>query len=225
MAGHLKPIKLDSYKPLRELVCETIRQAIIDGTFSPGERLMEIQMADEMGVSRTPVREAIRKLELEGFVVMIPRRGTYVADISIRDITEIYEIRTSLDVLAAGLAAERITDDELETLNRLLVEIGQHIADNNMEKIVEVDTAFHDILYQASRNERLCSIINNLREQLTGIRGRSMSYPGRLVETMDEHRSLVDCIAARNVEAAQNAARVHIENAEHTLMKSLTMDK
>ena len=96
MSGHLQPIKLDSYKPLRELVCENIRQAIIDGTFSPGERLMEIQLADEMGVSRTPVREAIRKLELEGFVVMIPRRGTYVADISIKDITEIYEIRISL---------------------------------------------------------------------------------------------------------------------------------
>lgn len=225
MAGHLQPIKLDSYKPLRELVCETIRQAIIDGTFSPGERLMEIQMADEMGVSRTPVREAIRKLELEGFVVMIPRRGTYVADISIKDITEIYEIRTSLDVLAAGLAAERITDEELETLNRLLVEIGQHINDKNMEKIVEADTAFHDVLYQASRNERLCSIINNLREQLTGIRGRSMSYPGRLIETMDEHRSLIDCIASRDVERAQDAARVHIENAEHTLMKSLAVEK
>lgn len=94
-----------------------------------------------------------------------------------------------------------------------------------MEKIVEADTAFHDILYQASRNERLRSIINNLREQLTGIRGRSMSYPGRLVETMDEHRALVDSIAARDVERAQNAARVHIENAEHTLMKSLTMAK
>lgn len=225
MAGHLQPIKLDSYKPLRELLCENIRQAIIDGTFSPGERLMEIQLADEMGVSRTPVREAIRKLELEGFVVMIPRRGTYVADISIRDITEIYEIRTCLDVLSAGLAAERITDEELEALNRLLVEIGQYIAENNMEKIVEADTAFHDILYQASRNERLRSIINNLREQLTGIRGRSMSYPGRLVETMDEHRALVDSIAARDVERAQNAARVHIENAEHTLMKSLTMAK
>lgn len=225
MAGHLQPIKLDSYKPLRELVCENIRQAIIDGTFSPGERLMEIQLADEMGVSRTPVREAIRKLELEGFVVMIPRHGTYVADISIRDITEIYEIRTCLDVLSAGLAAERITDEELEALNRLLVEIGQYIAENDMEKIVEADTAFHDILYQASRNERLRSIINNLREQLTGIRGRSMSYPGRLVETMDEHRALVDSIAARDVERAQNAARVHIENAEHTLMKSLTMAK
>ena len=94
MSGHLSPIQLDSYRPLRELVCETIRQAIVDGVFSPGERLMEIQLADEMGVSRTPVREAIRKLELEGFVVMIPRRGTYVADISIKDINEVYEIRS-----------------------------------------------------------------------------------------------------------------------------------
>ena len=124
MSGHLRPINLDSYKPLRELVCENIRQAIIDGTISTGEPIMEIQQADHMGISRTPVREAIRKLELEGFVVMIPRRGTYVADISIKDINEVYEIRTSLDVLAAGLAAERINDDELETLQRLLVEIG-----------------------------------------------------------------------------------------------------
>ena len=183
---------------------------------------MEIQLADEMGVSRTPVREAIRKLELEGFVVMIPRRGTYVADISIRDITEIYEIRTCLDVLAAGLAAERITSEELETLNGYLIEIGQHVANNDMNKIVEADTAFHDVLYTASRNERLRSIINNLREQMTGIRGRTMSYPGRLVETMDEHRNLVDSIASRDVERAQHAARVHIENAEHTLMMSLT---
>lgn len=225
MAGHLKPIRLDSYKPLRELVCENIRQAIIDGTFSPGERLMEIQLADEMGVSRTPVREAIRKLELEGFVVMIPRRGTYVADISIKDITEIYEIRITLDELAAGLAAERITDDELEQLNYYLLEIGKHVANNDLAKIVEVDTAFHDVLYTASRNERLRSIINNLREQLTGIRGRSMGYPGRLVETMDEHRLLVEAIAARDVDRARDAARTHIENAEQTLMRSMEPKK
>ena len=200
MSGHLSPIQLDSYRPLRELVCETIRQAIVDGVFSPGERLMEIQLADEMGVSRTPVREAIRKLELEGFVVMIPRRGTYVADISIKDINEVYEIRTSLEVLAAGLAAERISDEELETMQRLLVEIGQHIEDGNIEKIVEIDTAFHDVLYKASRNKRLAGIINNLREQITVIRRRSMMYPGRLQNTMEEHRILVDSIAAHDVE-------------------------
>ena len=221
MAGHLQPIKLDSYKPLRELVCENIRQAITDGTFSPGERLMEIQLADEMGVSRTPVREAIRKLELEGFVVMIPRRGTYVADISIKDINDIYEIRTSLDVLAASLAAERINEEELARLQELLLEIEKYIPSMNMEKIVELDTAFHDLLYTASRNERLRTIIANLREQLTGIRGRSMSYPGRMASTAEEHRALVAAIAARDVEAAQKAARIHIENAEQTLLRSI----
>ena len=201
----MSPIQLDSYRPLRELVCETIRQAIVDGVFSPGERLMEIQLADEMGVSRTPVREAIRKLELEGFVVMIPRRGTYVADISIKDINEVYEIR----------------DEELETMQRLLVEIGQHIEDGNIEKIVEIDTAFHDVLYKASRNGRLAGIINNLREQITVIRRRSMMYPGRLRNTMEEHRLLVDSIAAHDVDRAQNAARIHMENAEHTLLKDM----
>ena len=212
----------DEYLPLRDVVFNTLRQAILTGEMKPGERLMEIHLANKLGVSRTPIREAIRKLELEGFVVMIPRRGTYVADISIKDITEIYEIRISLDILAAGLAAERITDEELEQLNGYLIEIGQHIANNDMDKIVEVDTAFHDMLYTARRNERLRSIINNLREQMTTIRGRSMSYPGRLVETMDEHRNLVEAIAAHDVERAQYAARIHLENAEHTLMRSLS---
>ena len=92
---------------------------------------------------------------------------------------------------------------------------------NNMDKIVEVDIAFHDVLYQASRNERLRNIINNLREQITVIRGRSMMYPGRLADTMEEHRALVDSIAARDVERAQNAARIHLENAEHTLLKDM----
>lgn len=221
MSGHLSPIKLDSYKPLRELVCENLRQAIINGVFSPGERLMEIQLAEEMGVSRTPVREAIRKLELEGFVVMIPRRGTYVADISIKDINEVYEIRTALDILAAGLAAERINDEELEMMQRLLVEIGQHIDEGNIEKIIETDSAFHDILYQASRNERLVNIISNLREQITGLRGRSMMYPGRLTDTLEEHRAIVESIAQRDAEKAQIAVREHLENAEHTLLKAI----
>ena len=214
-------VTMDEYLPLRDVVFNTLRRAILRGELKPGERLMEIQLANKLGVSRTPIREAIRKLELEGFVVMIPRRGTYVADISIKDINEVYEIRTSLEVLAAGLAAERISDEELETMQRLLVEIGQHIEDGNIEKIVEIDTAFHDVLYKASRNKRLAGIINNLREQITVIRRRSMMYPGRLQNTMEEHRILVDSIAAHDVDRAQNAARLHMENAEHTLLKDM----
>lgn len=105
MSRRLLPVKLDSYKPLREVVYETLREAIRTGALPPGERLMEIQLAEELGVSRTPVREAIRKLELERFVVMLPRRGTYVANLSLKDINEVFEIRAALDGLAAGLAA------------------------------------------------------------------------------------------------------------------------
>ena len=113
MVKHLRQIPLDTYKPLREVVIENIRDAILSGDFPAGMRLTELQLADEMGVSRTPIREAIRNLEQEGLVVMIPRHGAYVADVSIHDINEVYEIRTALETLAAGLAAERIEDSEI----------------------------------------------------------------------------------------------------------------
>ncbi len=221
MERRLLPIRLDSYQPLREVVCETLREAIINGVLNPGERLMEIQLAEELGVSRTPVREAIRKLELEGFVVMVPRRGTYVADLSIKDINEVFEVRTALDVLAAGLAAERITEEELEQMERLLVQIGEYIDNGDLDKIVEVDSQFHDILYRASRNDRLVGIINNLREQLTRFRSISMSYPGRLKNTLEEHARLVEALAQRNVELVQQVAIEHMENSEQTLLLDL----
>ena len=221
MEKRLAPIRLDSYQPLREVVCETLRDAIRNGILKPGERLMEIQLAEELGVSRTPVREAIRKLELEGYVIMMPRRGTYVANLSIRDVNEVFEIRTSLDSLASGLAAERITDEELERLQRLLVLIGEYIETNDMEKIVETDTEFHDLLYQASRNTRLVGIIFNLREQLTRFRTTSMGFPGRLAATLEEHRRIVEAIAQGDVKEAQAAAEYHMEKSEQTLLASM----
>jgi len=156
---------------------------------------------------------------------MMPRRGTYVANLSIRDVNEVFEIRTSLDSLASGLAAERITDEELERLQRLLVMIGEYIEENNMEKIVETDTEFHDILYQASRNTRLVGIIFNLREQLTRFRATSMAYPGRLKETLEEHRHLVEAIAQGDALEAQHAAEEHMEKSEQTLLTSMEVMK
>jgi len=221
MEKRLAPIRLDSYQPLREVVCETLRDAIRNGVLKPGERLMEIQLADELGVSRTPVREAIRKLELEGYVIMMPRRGTYVANLSIRDVNEVFEIRMSLESLASGLAAERITDEELESLQRLLVQIGEYMERGDMEKIVETDMEFHDLLYQASRNTRLVGIIFNLREQLTRFRTKSMSFPGRLAATLEEHRNIVEAIAQGDVKAARKAAEIHMERSEQTLLASM----
>ena len=221
MENRLAPIKLDSYQPLREVVCESLRDAIRRGTLKPGERLMEIQLSEELGVSRTPIREAIRKLELEGYVIMMPRRGTYVATMSIRDINEIFEIRTALESLSNGLAAERITEEELERLQRLLVMIGGYIAENDMEKIVDTDIEFHDLLYHAARNTRLVGVISNLRDQLTRFRTLSMSYPGRLEATLEEHREIVEAIAQGDVKAARKAAEKHMENSEKTLLQAM----
>lgn len=222
MGNRLEPITINSYQPLRETVCEALRDAIRRGILEPGERLMEVQLAEELGISRTPVREAIRKLEQEGYVIMLPRRGTYVSSVSVHDVKEIFEIRTALESLAAVLATLRIEPDELEKLRALLTEIEGHIErKDSMEKIVETDIKFHGLLYQVSRNDRLVAIISNLMEQLARFRTLSMSYPGRLQETLKEHRAMVEAIAAGDEDAARDAAERHMEQAEETLLKAM----
>jgi len=220
----LIPIKLDNYKPLREMVFESLREAIIQGRLKPGERLMEIQLAEEMGVSRTPVREAIRKLELEGFVVMVPRKGAYVADISVKDIADVFEVRAALEGLAAGLAAERITTEELEELDRALTKTYE-VSKHDLNAIVETDTNFHALIYRASRNERLVQIISNLADQIQRFRATSLAQPGRTKLAIEEHAKIVDAISDRNVELAQTLAREHIELAEQTLLNALQEEK
>ena len=128
----LVPVKLDNYKPLREIVFETLREAIITGVLKPGERLMEVQLAEEMGVSRTPVREAIRKLELEGFVVMVARKGAYVAGISLKDVTDVFEIRAALEGLAACLAAGRASEEDLEEMERAVANRSAYLETNDL---------------------------------------------------------------------------------------------
>ena len=217
----LVPITLDSYKPLREIVFETLRDAIISQTLEPGERLMEIQMADEMGVSRTPVREAIRKLELEGLVIMVPRKGAYVAGISVKDIHEVFEVRTSLEGLAASLAAQRITPEELDEMEKnLFLEAGE-LEGNNLRSIVEIDTTFHDLLYKAARNEKLLQLVSNLQEQLQRFRSASLARPGRSKGALDEHRKILEAIALGDSKLAQKLAMEHIENAETAMMASI----
>ena len=220
----LKPVNLDSYKPLRELVLEALREAIFSGVLKPRERLMEIQLAEELGVSRTPIREALRKLELEGFIVMVPRKGAYVADFSLKDIEDVFEVRIALEGLAASLCADRATEEELELLERLLVEKSEAINSNNIEKLIDVDTRFHEAIYQASRNERLNNIISNLREQIQRYRTTSLQYPGRMRTSLEEHRGIAEAIQARDGVLSRQLAQDHIENAENILIEAIKQD-
>lgn len=221
MENDFLELKLDNYKPLREVVFESVRGAIISGVLKPGERLMEVQLAEKLGVSRTPIREAIRKLELEGLVVMIPRKGAYVADLSIKDITDVLEIRTALEGLASGLAALRITDEEIEELELIAMQFHQAILAEDFDRILQGDIKFHDTIFKATRNEKLLQINNNLREQVQRFRIMYINQSNKSKEIAKEHFEIAEAISQRNIDMAEKIAKKHIENAEKYILKTV----
>jgi len=221
MAGKLSKVNLNDYKPLREVIFNTLREAIIVGELKPGERLMEVQLAEKMGVSRTPVREAIRKLELEGLVNMIPRKGAHVADLSVKDIMDALEVRASLDGLATALAAERITDEELKELKRVQLQFVQYVEKGTLQGLVKKDVEFHDIIYNSSRNEKLIQITNNLREQVQRFRVIYLKDYDSTREIIKEHTGIFDALEKRDRELAQKVAQKHIKNQEIAIIRSI----
>ena len=164
--GNNFQVNMNEYLPLRDVVFNTLRQAILKGELAPGERLMEIQLAEKLGVSRTPIREAIRKLELEGLVLMIPRKGAEVARISEKSMRDVLEVRRSLEELAIELACERMTEEDFKELDLARNAFKKAVAGGTAMEIAETDEAYHDIIYNSTGNTRLVQILNNLREQM-----------------------------------------------------------
>ena len=173
--GNNFEVNMNEYLPLRDVVFNTLRQAILKGELAPGERLMEIQLAEKLGVSRTPIREAIRKLELEGLVLMIPRKGAEVAKISEKSLKDVLEVRRSLEELAIELACQRMTDSDLMEMERAGKAFKDAVDNGNAMEIAETDEAYHDVIYNCTRNMRLVQILNNLREQMHRFRLRQGS--------------------------------------------------
>ena len=157
-------LKIEDYLPLRDVVFNTLRDAIINGDIEPGERLIEISLADTLGVSRTPVREAIRELETEGLVVMTPRKGAEVAKISNKDLTDVLEVRRVLEVLAVELACEKITPEQLARLEENLNDFDACVGKGSASDLSSLDENFHEIIYNATDNKRLVQILSNLWE-------------------------------------------------------------
>lgn len=213
------PVKIDVHQPLRDVVFEAMREAIITQTLKPGERLMEIQLAEDMGVSRTPVREAIKKLVTERFAVLIPRKGAHVSELSLDDVRELYEIRTGLEIFACGLAAERADEKEIEKIARYVDQAGEEFDSQNVAGTVRIDIGFHDLIYKATHNERLLSILYNISSQVYRIRASSIQLTGRKEESLKEHRQIAEAISLRDVDLARRLAQKHIENARDAMYK------
>lgn len=208
----LGKIEIEQYKPLRDIVFETLRTAILDGKLKPGERVMEVQLAEKLGVSRTPVREAIRKLELEGLLVMIPRKGAYVADVSIQDVLNVLEVRASLEGLAASLAADRISEEDIDLLRQNADEFEEMNRLNDRDGMVQKDTEFHSVLLNASGNNKLLSIVEGLSDYVQRFRVIYFTEYSDAKNIMEEHRAILEAISERDGEKANQVAQDHIEN-------------
>ena len=214
-------LQMNEYLPLRDVVFQTLRQAILRGELKPGERLMEIHLAQKLGVSRTPVREAIRKLELEGLVLMIPRKGAEVARISENNLRDVLEVRRTLEELAVDLACQRMTEDELEELKKTQELFAQAIREGDAMRIAQTDERYHEIIYGSTKNEKLVQMLNNLREQMYRYRLEYIKDEDKRQVLMVEHEHILSALKVRNLAEARMAAREHIDNQEITVSKNI----
>ena len=205
-------VTMDEFLPLRDVVFNTLRQAILTGELKPGERLMEIHLANKLGVSRTPIREAIRKLELEGLVLMIPRKGAEVAEITEKSLRDVLEVRRALEELSVQLACEKITKEEIRELERVAKEFQQVVKSSDITEIAEVDVRFHDIIYTATDNQKLIQLLNNLREQMYRYRVEYLKRDGVFPQLIAEHEAIIRHIENNEKEKATEVMCRHIDN-------------
>lgn len=217
-------MEMDEYLPLRDVVFNTLRRAILKGELKPGERLMEIALADKLGVSRTPIREAIRKLELEGLVVMAPRKGAKVASITERDLNDVLEVRKGMEVLAISLACKRITGEELEKLETIEQSFQKLIESGNLTELAEMDVKFHDTIYQATNNQRLVQLLNNLREQMYRYRMEYLKDIAVRRTLAEEHKAICQALRKRDEQQAEQYVSIHIDNQQKAIIRSLNQE-
>lgn len=212
-------VNMNEYLPLRDVVFNTLRQAILKGELKPGERLMEIQLAQRLGVSRTPIREAIRKLELEGLVLMIPRKGAEVAKITEKSMQDVLEVRRALEGLAIQLACGRITKEQTADLEIKGKKFVEAVETGDLVRMAEADEAFHAVIYNATQNDRLIYILNNLREQMYRYRVEYIKDATIHPIILKEHEEIIRTVKKRDEDEAYQAICTHIDNQEEAIRK------
>ncbi|HKL99347.1 MAG TPA: GntR family transcriptional regulator [Mobilitalea sp.] len=201
----------DKYS-LRGRVFNKIREDILSGAYKENEELKENTIGLELGVSRTPVREALRQLELEGLVTIIPNKGAYVTGITSKDIHDIYTIRSYLEGLCAKWACENITDQQLEEMDEIVYLSDFHARRSHFDQLVELDNKFHELIYKASGSKILNHMLSDFHHYVERIRKITLSQPARAKEFREEHASIMEAIKKRDGELAEKLAHEHIIN-------------
>lgn len=221
MQDYKLELRLDEYLPLRDVVFNTLRQAILTGELKPGERLMELHLANRLGVSRTPIREAIRMLELEGLVTMIPRKGAEVSRISKQDISDVLEVRGALDALAVQLACKRITEEEITLLEEAAEAFVKAVHTGDLTAVAQADVVFHDRISASSKNKRLIQMVNNLAERVYRYRVEYLKDTKNHENLIREHKEILNSIKSRDTQRALDAIVTHVRNQEQAIIHQL----
>lgn len=204
-------IQLKVQKPLKDLVYLELKHKILTGEIVSQTRLMEIDLSEKMNVSRTPIREAIKRLADDGLVKVEPRRGAYVANISIKDMLDVFEVREDMEGFAAKLAAERITEDEKVELRKIADKYEAALRQGDKEQIIELDEQFHNFIVACSGNETLSELVNYVQE--LSLRFRYLYYNDfSLYEsTAEQHNKIMDAITSGRSEEARVEADAHVK--------------
>ena len=221
----VKSLQLETHKdvPLRDEVFNTLRKAILNGELVPGQRLMEISLANKLGVSRTPVREAIKRLEQEGLVVIVQRKGAEVAGISGSQLRDVLEVRLALEELAGELACLRITEEDIEFLRSMNQVFLKQINNPNVQvsEIAKADVEFHSVIYNSTNNMRLIQMVNDFSQQMYRYRLEHIKeLKDRNILAL-EHEDIIAAVSARDVAWTREAIRRHINKQEKAIIRKL----
>lgn len=219
MAHHFSPIKFDDKGHIRDSVFAILRNAILDKKLEPGQRLVERNIAEQMGISRTPVREAIHKLVLERLVTHVPRKGVVVSGFTKADIVEILVIRTSLEALICSIAATKIRPRELKRLESLAKQISDEHEKGNLKKSNQLNDKFHEIIYKAAESPRVHNFLNTLHEYITKFTQVAYSKPGRPQEVWVEHNAIIEALSRHDSSEAEAVAKRHAENSSKAFLE------
>lgn len=218
-------MEINEYMPLRDIVFKTLRNAIITGELEPGERLMEIQLAEKMGVSRTPIREAMRKLELEGLIVMVPRKGAQVAEFTEKDIQDVLEIRAALEALAARLACQRMDERDFLKMQLAITEYSYAAKTKNVDEMMKQDVEFHDIICHATGNDKLIQMFTNLKEQVERYRVAYLKNTNKYSKVENEHLEILEALRNHDGHKAADLAIAHIQTQCREIIDYLKTNK
>ena len=209
----------DKYS-LRGRVFQKLREDILSGKYREHEELKEVAIGEELGVSRTPVREAFRQLELEGLIQIVPNRGAYVTGITAKDVKDIYMIRSLLEGLCARLATEKITKEQLEEMEENIYLADFHASKGHMDQMAELDNRFHDILYEACDSKMLEHTLRDYHQYVLRVRQKTLSTNTRGRASNDGHRQIMEAIKEKDADRAEQLANGHILNAYENMVKN-----